>query len=119
MKRLVFVAVFSTSLIFNLSFSKDMSNQSSQTGKKDICNLMYQTHLACRKEAKKGKFYLNADSCHIFSIKFAFFSFGKFGYSPNFAQLSETLGNICYASCIGSDKLLNTIRENCKGMITY
>ncbi len=104
-------------LIFLFMFILWSSTFAENLSKKDLCEVMYQTHSACKNEANKGKFYGNANSCHIFSMKFAFFMFGKMGYSPNFAQLSETLGNICYASCIGSNELLNTIKANCKDFI--
>ncbi len=107
------------SLIFLFIFLLCSPIFADSLSKKDLCEVMYQTHSACKSEANKGRFYGNANSCHIFSMKFAFFMFGKMGYSPNLAQLSETLGNICYASCIGSDKLLNTIKANCKGFIKY
>ncbi len=111
MKYLVMFLVFL--FIFNNSLAKEIKNKIPLT-KEEMCFLMYQTHNTCKETAKNGKFFKNKNSCHLFSMKLAFLMFEKFRYNPQLAQLSEVLGNVCYASCIDDNTLYKEIQQNCK-----
>jgi hypothetical protein len=84
-----------------------------------ICNLLYATIKECKRSASE-KNIVGADNCNSLSLALmgaVLYTLTKKQGQPlndEIIKISEILGKVCYKACIGEDKYLERIENNCK-----